>query len=67
MKNKIKKHQEEYIHGFTLIEIILYISLLSILMIGVFSFILPSFYIGMKKPTFSDEYHQLLIKSYHVK
>lgn len=51
--------------GFSLIEIVVYISLLSILMIGVFSSVLSSIYTKMKKPSFTETHYQELIQNYH--
>jgi len=51
--------------GFSLIEIIVYISLLSLLMIGIFSSILSFVYSSMSRPTFSERDYELLIKNYH--
>ncbi len=51
--------------GFSLIEIVVYISLLSILMIGVFSSILSSIYLKVKRPVFSEYNYQILISSFH--
>lgn len=51
--------------GFSLIEIIINISLLSILMIGVFSSVLDSAYSSVKRPTFTDADYEILIKNFH--
>jgi type II secretory pathway pseudopilin PulG len=51
--------------GFSLIEIIIYISLVSLLMMGVFSSVLGSVYGQMKKPSFTEEDYKNLIKNYH--
>lgn len=51
--------------GFSLIEIIVYISLLSLLMIGVFSSVLSYVYSAMKRPTLTAEHYELLIENYH--
>ena len=51
--------------GFSLLEIIIYVSLLSLLMIGVFSSILSSMHSMMKKPTLSEENYLFLIENYH--
>ena len=53
--------------GFSLIEIIMYISLLSILIIGVFSLILSSFYNQAGKSPIKSVDYEILIKNYHVK
>ncbi len=74
IKNMIKiiqkaKNENYYdgCSGFTLIEMIIYTSLFSILMTGVFSFTLSSFYTGVKKDAFSVTNYKSLIKNYHVK
>lgn len=51
--------------AFSLIEIILYISLLSVLIIGVFSFVMSSVDMSMNKPVFRNDDYQQLIKNYH--
>jgi prepilin-type N-terminal cleavage/methylation domain-containing protein len=51
--------------GFSLIEIVVYISLLSILMTGIFSFTLSSIYIKIKKPSFTELDYQELNQNYH--
>lgn len=51
--------------GFSLIEIIVYVSLLSLLMVGIFSSILSFVYSSMSKPVISDGDYELLIKNYH--
>lgn len=51
--------------GFSLIEVIVYISLLSVLMIGIFSSLLGYVYGQMKRDTFKTENYQLLIKSFY--
>lgn len=51
--------------GFSLIEIIMYISLLSLLTIGVFSSVLSSVNSQIKRPVFIDADYQLLIKNFH--
>lgn len=51
--------------GFSLIETILYVSLLSLILVGIFSSILS--YMHSKEVTtpFSEEDYQLLISNYH--
>lgn len=51
--------------GFSLIEIIIYISLLSILLLGVFSSVMSLTYI--KKPQINQSDYELLIENYHEK
>ncbi|HEY9583759.1 MAG TPA: prepilin-type N-terminal cleavage/methylation domain-containing protein [Candidatus Paceibacterota bacterium] len=53
--------------GFSLIEIIIYIALLSLLLLGVFSSVLGWVYKSMEKPVFSDGDYQILIKNFHEK
>ena len=51
--------------GFSLFETIIYISLLSILMMGVFSSVLGSVNMNINRPTFKPEHYQLLISNFH--
>jgi type II secretory pathway component PulJ len=51
--------------GFSLIETILYISLLSMLILGVFSSIVGNLYTQQKRPILKDEDYKILIKNFH--
>lgn len=51
--------------GFSLIEVIVYIFLLSVLMIGVFSSTFGSIHYFSKKPNLTDKDYQMLIKNDH--
>ncbi|MEK7463527.1 MAG: prepilin-type N-terminal cleavage/methylation domain-containing protein [Patescibacteria group bacterium] len=51
--------------GFTLLETIIYVSLLSILMMGVFSSIITPAYDSMKRTAVTPENYQHLIENYH--
>jgi hypothetical protein len=51
--------------GFLLIETILYISLLSMLILGVFSSIVGTLYTQQKRPILKDEDYKILIKNFH--
>ncbi len=51
--------------AFSLIEIIVYISLLSLLLIGVFSSVLGSVYMGMNNKSFTEGDYEELIKNFH--
>lgn len=51
--------------GFSLIEIIVYIALLALLIVGVSSSILSFVYSSMNRPAFSVENYELLIENYH--
>ncbi len=51
--------------GFSLIEVVMYISLLSLLIVGVFSSLLSSIYFTQKTPVFVKENYDLLIKNFH--
>lgn len=51
--------------GFTLIETILYISLLSVLMWGIFSSIMGIIYLQQKKPILREEDYKILIRNFH--
>jgi type II secretory pathway pseudopilin PulG len=51
--------------GFTLIETILYVSLLSMLVLGVFSSIIGVMYTQQKRPILKDEDYKMLIKNFH--
>ncbi len=51
--------------GFSLVEIVIYIGLLSLLMVGVFSSILGQIYLQSKKPSFTNTDYQSLITNYH--
>lgn len=51
--------------GFTLIELILYISLLSIFLIGVFSSVLLWIEQSERSKNFSEVDYQLLIRNFH--
>ena len=51
--------------GFSLIEIIVYTGLLSLLMVGVFSSTLSYVYDSMNKPTFTTDHYEQLIENYH--
>lgn len=53
--------------GFSLLEIIVYITLSSILMIGVFSSVFGSINMQIKRPTFTPSDYQLLISNFHEK
>jgi prepilin-type N-terminal cleavage/methylation domain-containing protein len=50
--------------GFTLIETIIYLALLSILVTGIFGAILSEIN-RQKEPNFSQEDYEMLIKNYH--
>jgi type II secretory pathway pseudopilin PulG len=51
--------------GFTLIETIIYIGLISILTIGVFSLVMNYVYTNQNKSSFSDNDYEMLIKNLH--
>lgn len=51
--------------GFTLIETILYISLLSFIMIGIFSNMLFYMQASSYRPRFTDNDYQILISNFH--
>lgn len=51
--------------GFTLIETIIYIGLISILMIGVFSLVMNYVYSSQNKSSFSEKDYEMLIKNFH--
>ena len=51
--------------GFTLVEIIIYIALVSILMVGVFSLALDFIYSGSGKSEFTEGDYKALIENYH--
>jgi len=53
--------------GFSLIEIIIYITLLSLLILGVFSSVFGWVYKGMEKPVFTEQDYQKLIKNIYEK
>ncbi len=53
--------------GFTLIELIMYICLLSILMYGVFAFLNSRINTLLRDDVISSEENELLIKNYHIK
>lgn len=51
--------------GFSLIEVIVYTGLLSMLIVGVFSSVLSFVYMSVEKETVKDEDYELLIENYH--
>jgi prepilin-type N-terminal cleavage/methylation domain-containing protein len=51
--------------GFTLIETLVYISLVSILMVGVFSLIVDFIYSSSNKKDFTEIDYQILIENFH--
>lgn len=51
--------------GFTLLEIIVYISLISILMVGIFSYSFDFLYRSQKTSDFTEDNYKNLIKNYH--
>ena len=51
--------------GFTLIETILYIGLLSALTLGIFSSIMGTIYLQQKKPILREEDYKILIRNFH--
>jgi prepilin-type N-terminal cleavage/methylation domain-containing protein len=52
-------------NGFTLIEIIVYISLLSVLIVGVFSSVFGEIFMFTNKPKISNDNYELLIENFH--
>ncbi|MDQ5893665.1 MAG: hypothetical protein QG640_677 [Patescibacteria group bacterium] len=51
--------------GFTLIEIIIYVSLLSLLMMSIFSSATAFVYNSMNQPAITPVNYELLIENYH--
>lgn len=51
--------------GFTLVEIILYVTLLSILLLGIFSVLISSIQSKNIKDHFTDSDYLLLISNFH--
>ncbi len=51
--------------GFSLIEIILYVSLLSLMMLGIFSTLISSIQLKNLAKTISDEDYKLLVSNFH--
>lgn len=51
--------------GLTLVETIIYISLLSILVVGIFSSVFSEIYMSTNKPKISDTDYQNLIENFH--
>lgn len=51
--------------GFTLVEIILYIALLSILIMGIFSTLISAIQLGDSNNYFTDSDYLLLISNFH--
>lgn len=58
-------NNSKYNKGFVLIEVILYISLLSLLITGVFSSILGIIFMENKTGDFTRDEYDLLIENYH--
>jgi len=52
--------------GFTLIETVIYISLVSILMVGVFSLVLDFIYSSSGGEDFTEMNYQMLIEDFHA-
>lgn len=52
--------------GFTILELIIYIALISILMIGVFSLIMDYVLSSSNKPEIKETDYQLLIENFHA-
>ena len=52
-------------NGFTLIETILYITLLSLIIFGIFSSLFSYLHMALYKPVFSEEDYNQLIKDFH--
>ncbi len=51
--------------GFSLIEIIVYLSILSILMVGVFSSVLSYAYEQNSRSVIDEEDYKMLLKNFH--
>ena len=61
------KKREYFSKGFSLIEIILYITLLSFIILGIFSLLFSHIQSSINKPVFSDEDYKLLNENLYDK
>ena len=53
--------------GFTLIETLLYVTLLSFIMLGIFSSLFSYLHFGLTRSEIKDSDYLLLIKNFHEK
>ena len=55
----------KYESGFSLIEVVVYTTLLSFIILGIFSSLFSYLNFSLYKPTISEDDYELLIKNFH--